>query len=152
VKAPVVFVLASIGVLAFACAPRGRSDATSRSTATAQREDPHVESALVVNADSSEGVRFAFSVTNVGGGKVEVKFPSGQTHEFIVLDTLGREVWRWSEGRMFTQLLQNKVLRNADTLSYDERWTDAPRGRYIAVARLASDNYPAEQRTTFVVR
>jgi hypothetical protein len=53
---------------------------------------------------------------------------------------------------MFTQMLQNKVLRSDDTLEFGERWKDAPRGQYVAVAKLVSANYPIEQRTAFVVR
>jgi len=44
------------------------------------------------------------------------------------------------------------VLRNADTISFGERWSDAPRGHYVAVAKLESSNYPIEQRTAFVVK
>jgi hypothetical protein len=150
VKAPLVFGLASLGVLAFACAPRPRGDARTRNAK--QAAAPHIESSLDVTTTDARAVRFAFRVTNAGGGKIEMTFPSGQTHDVVVLDSLGREVWRWSNGRMFTQLLQNKVLRTADTLAYDERWTDAPAGRYVAVARLASENYPIEQRVAFVVR
>jgi len=103
-------------------------------------------------ANNAGAVRFDFRVTNAGGAKVEMNFPSGQTHEVVVLDTLGREVWRWSKGRMFTKLLQNKILRTHDALEFGERWSNAPRGQYVAVARLASTNYPIEQRTNFVVR
>ena len=103
-------------------------------------------------SDDPSSIRFAFRVTNSGGGKVEMQFPSGQTHDVVVLDSLGRQVWRWSDGRIFTQLVQNKILRTADTLAFDERWKGAARGQYVAVARLASGNYPIEQRTTFVVR
>lgn len=154
VKAPVAFVLISLGVLAFACAPRPRNgDAANRSAAASQSDKPLLESALAVSTgDPGDGVRFDFVVTNSGGGKVEMNFPSGQTHDVFVLDSLGREVWRWSKGRVFTQLLQNKILRGTDTLVYDERWKNAPRGEYVAVARLASDNYPVEERATFVVR
>ena len=153
----------SLGVLAFACAPRphGSDQTTAKSGARATREQreriadkdhtPRIESALAVN-NNDGGVRFDFRVTNSGGTKVEMNFPSGQTHEVVVLDTLGREVWRWSKGRIFTQMLQNKILRTDDTLAYGERWKDAPRGQYVAVARLASTNYPIEQRTAFTVR
>lgn len=159
-----MFGLVSLGVLAFACAPRphGSDQTTAKSGARATRElrsqreraadtTPRIESALAVH-NNNGGVRFDFRVTNAGGAKVEMNFPSGQTHEVFVLDTLGREVWRWSTGRMFTQMLQNKILRTDDTLAYGERWNDAPRGQYVAVARLISANYPIEQRTTFVVR
>ncbi|HVZ49128.1 MAG TPA: BsuPI-related putative proteinase inhibitor [Gemmatimonadaceae bacterium] len=152
-KAPVVLGLASLGVLAFACAPRARGgDANDSAKAvTARRQPPRIESALNVDVGNVHDVRFAFSVTNAGGGKVEMNFPSGKTHDVVVLDSLGRQVWRWSDGRMFTQLLQNKVLRSADTLDFDGHWQNPPRGRYVAVAMLASNNFPIEQRTAFVV-
>lgn len=152
-KAPVVLSLASLGVLAFACAPRARGGdpGSSAKAAAERREPPRIESALNVDIGDAHAVRFDFSVTNAGGGKVEMTFPSGKTHDVIVLDSLGRQVWRWSDGRMFTQLLQNKVLRGADTLDFDGRWANPPRGRYVAVAMLASDNFPIEQRSAFVV-
>lgn len=158
-KAPLAFGVASLAVLAFACAPRphGAGATTARNTRP-QRSDrsagtgPRIESALDVQvADSHDAVRFAFHVSNAGSAKVEMHFTSGQTHDLFVLDTLGHEVWRWSNGRLFTQLIQNKILRTDDTLRYGERWANAPRGRYVAVARLASANYPIEQRTPFVV-
>lgn len=140
-------------MLAFACAPRVRGgDVSSAGTNANRREPPHIESTLHVDVGNTrEGVRLAFHVTNAGGGKVEMNFPSGKTHDMVVLDSLGHQVWRWSDGRMFTQLLQNKTLRSADTLNFDGRWSGAPRGRYVAVAMLASNNYPIEQRTAFVV-
>ena len=129
------------------------NDAIAAKTSDARREPPRLESALDVNSGNPrDGVRFAFSVTNAGGGKVELNFPSGKTHDVVVLDSLGHQVWRWSDGRMFTQLLQNKILRTADTLGFDGRWPNAPRGRYVVVATLASDNYPLERRTAFEVR
>ena len=38
-------------------------------------------------------VRFSFNVANAGTRRVEVKFPSGQTHDIIVLDSTGRSVF-----------------------------------------------------------
>ncbi len=157
-KASLAFSLASLGVLAFACAPRGRNSEIAERTATqngkrAAQAPPQIESELAVQSTDTPGdVRFHFRVTNTGGGKVEMHFPSGQTHDVVVMDSTGREVWRWSQGRMFTKLIQNRILRNADTLAFGERWSDAPRGKYVAVARLASANFPVEQRTQFVVR
>jgi hypothetical protein len=156
VKAPVAFGIVSLGVLAFACSPRprGSDQPTVRNTKAERPADvtPRIESALAIRVNAArQDVQFDFSVTNAGGARIEMNFPSGQTHDLVVLDTLGREVWRWSNGRMFTQVLQNKVLRTDDSLSFGEQWSDAPRGKYVAVARLASGNYPIEQRTPFVV-
>ncbi len=144
------FLLLSVAVLAFACGPRPRNADTAAARTHHRATDATLVSALDVNV--GDGVDFDFYVTNNGDKKVEVNFPSGRTHDVIVLDSLGNEVWRWSKGRMFTQSLQNKILRSADTLTYAERWTGAPRGRYTAVASLASANFPVEQRIEFTVR
>ena len=94
-------------------------------------------------------VRFQFHVTNSSSKRVELRFPSGQTHDVVVLDPQGREVWRWSRGRMFTQSMQNKVLAASDTLTFTETWRPDQSGTYTAVASLLSENYPTEQRADF---
>jgi hypothetical protein len=96
-----------------------------------------------------EDVKFSFHVTNSSSKRVELRFPSGQTHDLVVLDAQGREVWRWSRGRMFTQGMQNKVLGTSDTLTFTETWRPEHGGTYTAVASLLSQNYPAQQRAEF---
>lgn len=150
----VPFALVCIAVLAFACGPRPRGDgATERSTvkrsATVDARAPLTPSLDVAIDDD---VRFNFHISNAGARKVELLFNDGRTHDIVVMDTLGREVWRWSDGRLFTQTVQSKVLRASDTLRFDEAWTDAKPGSYVAVASLPSRNYPVEQRVAFTVR
>ena len=94
-------------------------------------------------------VRFSFHVTNTSSKRVELRFPSGQTHDLTVLDNQGREVWRWSRGRMFTQSMQNKVLGATDTLTFTETWRPEHAGQYTAVASLLSQNHPTQQRAEF---
>lgn len=149
----VPFTLVCIAVLAFACGPRPRSEAaTERSTV---RRNVAVDAraplapTLAINVDN--GVHFDFDVTNAGTRKLELLFNDGRTHDIVVLDSLGREVWRWSDGRMFTQVVQSKVLRASDTLQFAESWTDPQPGNYVAVAMLPSRNYPVEHRVAFVV-
>jgi hypothetical protein len=98
-----------------------------------------------------EDVKFSFHVTNSSNKRVELRFPSGQTHDVVVLDPQGREVWRWSNGRMFTQSMQNKVLGASDTLTFTETWRPEQAGAYTAVASLLSENYPTEQRAAFAL-
>ena len=38
-----------------------------------------------------------------------------------------------------------------DTLDFDATWRNAPAGKYTAIATLASENFPMEQRTEFIV-
>ncbi|NUQ12853.1 MAG: hypothetical protein HUU26_11120 [Gemmatimonadaceae bacterium] len=111
---------------------------------------PPVSAALDVLV--RDGIELAFRVTNNEVRKLELQFPSGQTHDFAVVDSLGREIWRWSEGRLFTQALQTRVLESNASLSWSARWREslAP-GRYAAIATLLSENRPIEQRVEFVV-
>ena len=147
----VTFLLLSVGVLAFACArPQGADLLASRAEKSVSRKGgPALTPNLAV--EIGDRVRFGFTVANTGSKKLELSFRTGQTHELVVLDSLGREVWRWSKDRMFTSALQTKVLRQQDSFDYNAEWSDARPGRYTAVATLASMNYPMEQRAEFVV-
>ena len=100
-------------------------------------------------AAAGDEVKFSFHVTNSSAKRVELRFPNGKTHDVAVLDAQGREVWRWSRGRMFTQAMQNKVLAASDTLTFTESWRPEQPGVYTAVASLLSENFPAEGRAGF---
>jgi len=169
-----------LGAIALACGPRAHNEASApiqngstvshapRHSASlvkqqgaprASKHDAKTDAKTAVAAQlyvhaSDSSVRLALHVTNVGKKRVELTFPSGQTYDFVILDTLGREVWRWGNGRMFTQALRNKSLAGGETLDLEETWKEssslAP-GRYTARALLTSENYPLVQETEFIV-
>lgn len=145
----VSFVMLVIAVLAFACTRSRTTDSIAGSKSSHHKKGAGVASSLDVHV--SDRVQFALRVVNEGDKKVELNFPSGMTHDISVLDETGRQVWRWSDGRLFTAAYQNKVLRSDDTLSFSEAWRSPAPGRYVAVARLVSQNYPMEQRVEFAI-
>jgi hypothetical protein len=103
-------------------------------------------------AVANDGVQFTVTVTNDGPRRVELTFPSGQTHDIVVYDAAGSEVWRWSAGQMFTQALQNKSLDAHEAMHYTMRWRHpVPHGSLLAVASLTSTNYPVESRAQFAL-
>ena len=138
--------------LSFACGPRSRADAAppARDLATAAPA-PGSPFAPALRVTVDDEVRFEFHVTNVGRKAAEVSFPDGRTHDVVVLDEAGREVWRWSDGRFFTQAIQQHVVRAGDGLAYDAAWERPAPGRYTAVASLASRDFPVTHRVPFVV-
>ncbi len=162
-----VIPLLCVGALALACSTRTHSEraVTPSALATLAGQttsavhprgrtpaSPRLASSFGVHVDSSR-VHFALDVANVGDKHVELAFPTGQAYDFVVDDSLGREVWRWAKGRMFTQAMRTKLLGTGDDMRIDETW-DHPRlhGRYVAVAMLHSSNYPVEERVEFVVQ
>ncbi len=137
----------AIAGLALACAPRSRA-----TTATEAEQRPAAPSAdgtlattLLPERRGRDAV-FQLTVENTTPKLVELRFPSGHTHDFVVLDAAEREVWRWSSGRMFTQTLQTKQLKRGDVMAYDATWSDAPAGRYTVVATVISETHPVEVR------
>ena len=159
----VAIALLCAGALAFACGPRTHSEAASTASLTTaapvvqqgtthpHRDGAALVSQLDVKLDRQE-VQFALHVKNEGRKHVEVAFPNGQTHEFVVVDSVGREIWRWSTSRLFTQALQNKLLGGGETMSVGERWSHRQaRGKYTVIATLNSSNYPIQERADFIV-
>ena len=70
-----------------------------------------------------------------------------------VLDAAGREVWRWSKGRLFTSADQNRIVGSGETVSFGVKMKDdLPAGSYTAVATLTSSNHPVEVRKGFELR
>jgi hypothetical protein len=138
--------LLAAAVVFFACGPRSpNAIATARPRTIARKA---VVSHVVVDTTNGK-VRFAIQVANGTSKRVELSFPTGRTHEFVVLDDKGKEVWRWSSGRMFTQSMQNRLLDTNDSVEFAERWSHPAAGRYTLVAQLNSGNYPVNQQVEF---
>lgn len=161
-----------IGAVAYACGPRTRNEASApqRNSAlaqvaskpaaaprqsarkVAQNDKPAVDAKLYVHAGSST-VRLALHVVNAGSKRVEIRYPSGQTYDFVILDSLGRELWHWGSGRMFTQTLRNKTLDGGEAFDVEATWNNsalAP-GHYTARGMLMSQNFPLTQQTEFTI-
>lgn len=85
--------------------------------------------------ETRDGLGFEFTVTNSGADPVDLEFRSGLQADFAVLDD-GAEIWRWSEGKAFTQMLETKTLAPGESVSYSRTWTDPVPGAFTAVATL----------------
>ncbi len=128
----------------------GRPTAARRQAPVRRRVADTVDAALVVAADT-RAARFELAVFNTADRRVEVNFPDGRTRDFAVYDAAGREVWRWSRGRLFTQVMQNKPIAAHDSTRYAEEWKAPTPGRYTVVAELRSENHPLRRVAAFVV-
>lgn len=142
--------LAAAAVLVV-CGPRANISAVS--SRAMQHANGEISANVRVDADaSSQRMTFTLALHNGTGRAIDVEFPSGKTHEFVVLDAAGREVWRWSDGKLFTQLMQSRMVGANEALTFDARW-NAPlaAGRYTVVAVLLSSTHPTERRVEFAV-
>ena len=149
------------GAVALACGSLSRRDASVAHKTNSARHSsntmskattPNVNGNFAVNIEP-HALHFALKLTNDGKKHVELAFPNGQQYDFTVLDSAGREVYRWGAGRMFTQSVQNKLIDGDETMHIDERAEmTLPHGRYLAVATLRSSNFPMKQSSAFELR
>lgn len=114
------------------------------------------------------GVEFEFAVENAGDESVDLNFRSGRKADVAVYDASDPEglprralskddpgaetrsgtphddeepesVWRWSDGRMFTQALESRTLDAGETATYTFTWDGPESGEYVGVATLDAD-------------
>ena len=167
-----------VGAVALACGSRSHSDAAATPTdqsvrqagtpmaspsathiaASAPAAAKHagtppqlapLKSAFIVRAEA-RAIHFSLDLTNATKKNLELEFPSGQEYDFAVMDSSGREVYRWGKERMFTQSLQNRLLDGGETKRYQETADKAlPNGSYVAIATLRSSNFPVQERVPF---
>ena len=160
------FALVAVVALAYACGSRthvfpmataASTDARAASVMAASdiNDTGHGSSSLTSTTEVTvlnDGVHFVVTVTNNSAKKIELTFPDGQTHDLSVHDAAGSEIWRWSNGQMFTQSLRNRPLAPHATLSYSMHWRRPQvHGPLIATGSLTSTNFPIASRVTFVL-
>jgi hypothetical protein len=102
--------------------------------------------------NDADKLHFTLSVRNNTSKMLELRFPDGQTHDFVVKDFAGKEIWRWSHGRMFTSALRTETLKGKGETAFEESWDSKGRhGSFTAVAVLRSNNFPVETSVQFML-
>lgn len=109
-----------------------------------------LEGTLDVTVD--DGVTFVFAVHNAGDDTVDMQFSDAQTFDVAVerADT-GEEVWRFSHGMMFAQMLQEQTLSPGETDQFEATWDDPAPGQYHAHGTLAATNVSCDADASFTV-
>ncbi len=69
--------------------------------------EPEVSFGVAVDR-AAKAVRL--TLRNKTGVPLELNFGSGQTFDVVVRDEEGKDVWRWSDGRGFTQALRSETV------------------------------------------
>jgi hypothetical protein len=130
------------------CAP---ADPAARPEAGESAVAPQGGLAASLQAESyGDSVRFSLRATNVTDAPIPLTFPTGQSFDFIV-ESAGRQVWRWSDEMMFTQAIRQEVLAPGETREYTATWSapSGTRGEFTVTGYLATADRRAEQRTQF---
>ncbi|MFC7155337.1 BsuPI-related putative proteinase inhibitor [Halomarina halobia] len=99
-----------------------------------------------LRATVDEGVTFAFTVENTGDEPVSLTFADAARADFVV-----DERWRWSDGRLFAQVLGEETLAPGESRTYEGAWSDPEPGTHEARAELLAREQDCEARTRFEI-
>lgn len=99
---------------------------------------------------SHKEVSFELIVRNPGPGTVELQFMRGQKAEFVIYEN-AEEIWRWSDGRMFTQALESDHLDPGEEVRYPSTWRDPTPGHYLVEAELTAANVRLTRSTELAI-
>lgn len=137
------------------------------SSRAVERPDVALEGTLDATV-TDHGVEFTHTVENADDEPVEITFRSGKHADVAVYDASDpeglprralskdesgaetqsgtphddddpEEVWRWSDGRLFTQALESRTLDPGETATFTFTWEGAEPGEYVGVATLDAD-------------
>jgi hypothetical protein len=87
-----------------------------------------------------QNVRFAFRLVNNAGREEKLTFPTGQRYDFWA--TMGsREAWRWSDGRVFVQVVTREQIAPQSAISFAESWVPEREGNYVVHGELKAQGY-----------
>lgn len=91
-----------------------------------------------------EPVRISLIVENRTGEVLTLQFPTGQRYD-IWAESTGREVWRWSKGKAFTQAFTSLTLQPGERRVFEETWSQVnndgkqvPPGAYNIFTQLTT--------------
>lgn len=76
---------------------------------------------LEVDLNSLEDqYQFIINLTNKSNEEKKLEFSSSQKYEIIVTDENQTEMYRYSEGKMFTQAMDHVLIKADDTIQWEE--------------------------------
>ena len=81
---------------------------------------------------SGEVITMTLNIFNHTGDEVVFQFSTSQRYDFLIEDGGGNKVWRWSDERMFAQVLgEEKIGPGREEIIYEENYNNRlDAGRY----------------------
>ncbi|WP_424015469.1 BsuPI-related putative proteinase inhibitor [Halorubrum xinjiangense] len=119
-----------------------------------------LEAALAAT-ESDDGVALSLRIENAGSEPVTLDFRTGQRAEFTAYPadegTAGTAadetdpVWRYGEGRMYTQALGSETIGPGEAVGYEGTWRDPASGTYRIVGEATATDHDVRAETVVAV-
>lgn len=102
-------------------------------------ESGELELLIDVNVLSNQA-EFIITLINNSSKTKRLEFSSSQKYEIIVTDQNNHEVYRYSEGKMFAQALESTLIKQGESIKWEEIWEGIKPGEYEVEISILSDD------------
>ncbi len=98
-----------------------------------------------LSSGQDQSLEGSFTIRNETSEAIPFTFRSGQQYDFFIEGEDGRQYWRWSQDRFFTQMIVTKELRQEPWVyresipAVDGSGEPLPPGQYVLRARLVAE-------------
>ena len=90
-----------------------------------------------------ELVSFSLEISNIQDKTLKLFFPTSKIYDFTVYDEGGKEVYRWSGNKLFTQVVTRVILKPQEVKEFNLEWEQkvgfgdkAKPGKYQIIAEV----------------
>ena len=98
-----------------------------------------------------ETVVITLTLTNDTNTVQTYEFGTSQRYD-VIIRRGGREIWRWSDGRVFAQMLGSETLQPGESRVYTVDWNQTnTAGTCTVVGQITSYNMPEQGSTTITI-
>lgn len=104
-----------------------------------------------LDVETDDAVRFRYRVKNPDDEPSALTFRDAGQADLAVFDANDREVWRWSDGKMFAQMIEEASLAPGEEVTFDFEWGSPEPGEYRACASLRTMEDDCETECEFAV-
>lgn len=97
-------------------------------------------------------LHFTFHLKNQTEQVKTFHFNTGQRYDFVIKNDQGKKILQYSDDKMFTQMVGQETLKQAEELTYDAEVSDLEKGHYTITFWLTAKNEQPRASKSFQVK
>lgn len=119
-----------------------------------------IEATLKINNKKfkvGELIFFSLEISNIQDKTLKLFFPTTKIYDFTVYDESGKEVYRWSGNKLFTQVVTRVILKPKEVREFNVEWEQkvgfgdkAKPGKYQIIAEVGPFWLEDEKRKAII--
>ncbi|WP_456275896.1 BsuPI-related putative proteinase inhibitor [Bacillus sp. AK128] len=131
----IIYIVSLVMILTGCASTNQETTGSSNNEESTETTSPTIdladfEATLEVNSTEEE-VMFTIHLQNKSNEPTDLTFSSGQKFEIVVRNAEGKEVYRFSKGRMFTMALETLKLDAGEKLTFEDKWDYQTNGEKV---------------------